>query len=256
MILGLLGLVLSGCATKRDLRDLQSTIGALAAQQEAALRELQGLNLAVQDTLRGQSDALYESRGEILRRLREIEQQLITLQELTGQNQRALATLRDLLEGRRAPGMAPIRTDTEPGQVMNPAFAPGGPPTAGSEAALETFNAGVGAFNRGSITTARVAFQQFLRDFPTDPAAPDAHFYLADLLYQENRREEAIQAFLRVPELFPTARKVPDALYRVGVIYIELEQRDDARQYLQRVVDSYPQSDAAVLARERLAEIS
>jgi len=256
LFLFLLGLVLSGCATKKDLRDVQDAVAALGAQQEAALAELQGLNLAVQDTLRGQSDALFESRGEILRRLREIEQQLITLQELTGQNQRALAMLRDLLEGRRPTGPAPIRTDTEPGQVLNPDFAPGAAPTASPEAAVETFNAGVRAFNRGSITTARVAFQEFLRDYPLDPLAPDAHYYLADLLYQENRLEEAIQAFLRVPELFPTAEKVPEALYRVGVIYIDLEQFEDARQYLQRVVNTYPDSDVAASARERLAEIS
>jgi tol-pal system protein YbgF len=255
-ILVLLGLTLSGCATKRDVRDLQSTVSALAAQQEATLAELQSLNIAVQDTLRGQSDALFESRGEILRRLRELEQQLITLHELTGQNQRALATIRDLLEGQRTTAIAPMRTDTEPGQVVNPTFAPAGPPTTDSEAALETFNAGVAAFNRGSITTARRAFQQFLQDYPTDPLAPEAYFYLADLLYQENRLEEAIQAFLRVQELFPASRRVPDALYRVGVIYIDLEQLDNAREYLRTVITSYPDSDAAVLAQERLDEIS
>ncbi len=255
--LAFLGLTLSGCATKRDVRDLQDAVASLGVQQEAALQELQSLNMAVQDTLRGQSDALFESRGEILRRLRELEQQLITLQELTGQNQRALATLRDLLEGGRTGAPTPLRTDTEPGQVLNPDFAPAGPPTTtASEAALETYNAGVRAFNRGSITTARRAFQQFLQDYPSDALAPEAHYYLADLLYQENRLEEAIQAFLRIPELFPTADKVPEALYRVGVIYIELDQLDNAREYLRRVVDSYPDSDAATLAAERLAEIS
>jgi tol-pal system protein YbgF len=255
LVLGILGLTLSGCATKRDLRDLQGSVADLAARQDAALAELQGLNMAVQDTLRGQSDALYESRGEILRRLRAIEQQLITLEELTGQNLRTLATLRDLMEGRRTTLLPPVQTDTEPGQAMNPDFAQG-PPTTDSEAALETFNAGVAAFNRGSITTARRAFQQLLQEHPNDPLAPEARYYLADLLYQENRLDEAIQAFLAVRELHPTARKVPDALYRVGVIYIELENLSDARQYLQLVVDSYPDTDAAVQARERLAEIS
>jgi tol-pal system protein YbgF len=149
-----------------------------------------------------------------------------------------------------------MRTDTEPGQVVNPTFAPTGPPTTDSEAALQTFNAGVAAFNRGSITTARRAFQQFIQDYPTDPLAPEAYFYLADLLYQENRLEEAIQAFLRVRELFPASRRVPDALYRVGVIYIDLEQLDNAREYLRTVITSYPDSDAAVLAQERLDEIS
>ena len=69
LVLIALPLLLSGCATKRDLRDLQDTIAALAAQQESTFGEIEGLNMAVQDTLRGQSDALFESRGEILRRI-------------------------------------------------------------------------------------------------------------------------------------------------------------------------------------------
>lgn len=257
LLLALLGLTLSGCATKRDLRDLQTEIQALAEQQRNALGQIEGLNLAVQDTLREQSDALYESRGEILRLLRQVEQQLITLQELTGQNQRALTMLRDLVESGRAPSMPPtVRTDPPgEGQVLDPTFEPE-PQLDPSEAAVETYNAAVRAFNRGNIGSARRAFNEFLQRYPNDPLAPDANFYLADLLVQENRLEEAVSAFLRIGELYPTAEKVPDSLYRVGVIYIAMEEYDDAKQYLQRVVNSYPNSGAAVLAQERLAEIS
>lgn len=257
LLLAVLGLSLSGCATKRDVRDLRSEIQALAEQQRDALGQIEGLNLAVQDTLRGQSDALYESRGETLRLLRQVEQQLITLRELTGQNQRALTTLRDLLErGRTSAGPLTVRTDPPGGgQVMDPDFEPD-PQTQPSEAAVETYNAAVGAFNRGNIGSARRAFNEFLQRYPNDPLAPDAHFYLADLLVQEDRLEEGISAFLRIPELYPTAKKVPDALYRVGIVYIAMEEYENAREYLERVVNSYPDSGAATLAQERLAEIS
>jgi tol-pal system protein YbgF len=254
-LFGLLGLTLTGCATKGDLRDLQTDIRDLAAQQREALGQIEGLNLAVQDTLRGQSDALFESRGEIVMLLRQIEQQLITLRELTGQNQRALATLRDLVErGRPTVLPPPVRTDPEgAGQVMDVEFQEDPP---APSAALDTYNAGVRAFNNGSISTARRAFQTFLQEYPNDPMAPDATYYLSDLLVQEDRLEEAIRAFLRIPELFPTAAKVPDSIYRVGLIYIALDQLDDARSYLERVVNSYPDSGAAALAQEKLAEIS
>jgi tol-pal system protein YbgF len=247
----LVALPLSGCATKRDIRDLQEEVRALAAQQRAALATLEALNLSVQDTLRGQSDALLESRGEILRRLRLLEEQLTTLQELTGQNQRALAALRDLLESQRTAGLVPTRTDTPPGQALDPRFQ--AEPSAGG--AEETYNAAVTQFQRGQFNTARRAFQQFLQQYPNHRLAPGAHFYLADILAQENRTEEAIQGFLRVQQLFPEADKVPDAYYRVGVLYIQLQKLDDARRYLQMVVNSYPDSGAALLARERLAEI-
>lgn len=241
---------LSGCATKRDVRDLREEIRALAVQQRGAAASLEALNRAMQDTLRGQSDALLESRGEILRRLRLLEEQLTTLQELTGQNQRALTLLRDLLESQRVGGIVnPTRTDTPPGQAMDPRFQV---ETGGAE---ETFNAAVTQFQRGSLSTARRAFQQFLQQYPAHRLAPHAHFYLADILVQENRLEEAVHAFLRIGELFPTSEKVPDAYYRVGVVYIQLKKLDDARRYLQRVINSYPNSAAAVSAKERLAEI-
>jgi tol-pal system protein YbgF len=254
LLFAFFGLTLSGCATKGDLRDLKDEIQALAAQQRAAMGQAEGLNLAVQDTLRGQSDALFQSRGEIVRLLRQIEQQLITLQELTGQNQRALAALRDLTESRRPAVLPPVRTDPEGGgQVLDVEFE-AEPQATG--AAVETYNAAIQAFNRGSVSTARRAFQQFLREYPNDSLAPDAHYYLADLLVQEDRLDEAIQAFLRIPELFPTAEKVPDSLYRVGVVYILLDDLENARLYLERVINSYPGTTAAQAAQDRLDGIS
>lgn len=252
LLLGLLALTLSGCATKADLRNVQTELQALSAQQREALNELASLNLAVQDTLRGQSDALFESRGETIRRLREMEQELLTIQELLRLNQQSLATIRDIVEGRGPSATNLTRTDTEPGQRMDTELLP---TASGSGGAVEMYNVAVTQFNLGSTNTARRAFQQFLQTYPNDALAPDAHYYLADILVQENRLDEAVRAFLRIPELFPTAGKVPEALYRVGVLYIELNQRADARAYLERVVNSYPDSGAAILARERLAEI-
>jgi tol-pal system protein YbgF len=246
--LALVGLTLSGCATKRDLRELREEIRALSQQQQEALEGLAGLNLAVQDTLRGQSDALFETRGETIRRLREIDDRLMTLMELTGENQRSLAALRDLVEARGVP-YAPSQSDAS----GRPREGEGVDSGSGPE---DTYNVAVTQFNRGAFSTARRAFQQFLQEFPNHSLASDAHFYLADILVQENSPGEAIEAFLRIPEFYPTARKVPDSLYRIGVLYIELDDLDEARRYLQRVVASYPESGAAILAQDRLAEIS
>lgn len=239
---------LTGCATKRDLRDLRDEIRALSAQQQQALEGLEGLNLQVRDTLRGQSDAIFETRGQTLQRLRDIEDQLARLMELTGQNQRSLAALRDLVEGRGVVGYAPSRGDPDPD-----ARGPGGD---SPDAAQATYEAAVRVFNRGSFSTARRAFQQFLEEHPSHALVPDAKFYLADILVGENQLEEAMAAFLEIPEFHPSAEKVPDALYRVGVLNIELDQLGEARRYLNQVVENYPDSGAAILARQRLAEIS
>ncbi len=140
-----MGLTLSGCATKGDLRDVHDEIRALAAQQRQALEEISGLNLAVQDTLGRQSDAIFESRGDTNRRLQLIEQEILTIQELLRMNQQSLMTIRDFLEsGEVGGGVSPMRTDTEPGQMTDVGFVPaedraGGP--------VEMYNTAVNQFN-------------------------------------------------------------------------------------------------------------
>ena len=225
---------------------------AMAAQQQAALEEISGLNLEVRDSLGAHTEDIFLSRGDTNRRLQLIEQEILTIQELLRMNQQSLLTIRDMMESGRGGGMSPIRTDTEPPPptdvgFVSPQERAGGP--------VDMYNAAVRQFNNGSTTTAKRAFQQFLRQYPDDALAPNAEYYLADILVQENRLDEAVQAFLRIPEFFPTAEKVPEALYRAGVTYIALVKLDDARIYLRQVVNSSPGTATAAAAQERLDEI-
>jgi tol-pal system protein YbgF len=256
LMLLLMVVPLSGCATKKDVRSLQEELQRLAERQEAALRELEELTSATQDTIRGQSESLFSLRGETLRRLNEIQDDLLVLQELAGQNQRDLASIRDqLASGRYSQGgaspstLAGMRTDSASLQGPEEAIVP----MAGG--AEEMYQAGVRQFNRGSLTAARAAFEEFIQAYPSHPQVPRAHLYLADVLVQEEQLEEAIEAFLEIPELFPASDVVPEAYYRVVLLYLETGDPDEARTYLERVVNSYPDSGAAILARERLREI-
>lgn len=254
LLLILLALGLSGCATKRDLKDLQAEIRILASRQDSAFARLAAVTLEGQDSLSSdQSEAMVQLRGEVNMRFLGIEEQLITLQELTGQSQRNIVALRDQFETRRDRLVAPppVARDSAAGEVVGEEIAA---PRAGG--AAEIYSAAVTQFNRGSSSTARMAFTRFLTAYPNHPLASEAKFYLADILVQENRLDEAIEAFLEITELFPTAARAPFALYRIGVLYIELEDLDQARSYLQRVVNTYPDSGAALVARERLEEIS
>ncbi len=113
----------------------------------------------------------------------------------------------------------------------------------------------VSQYNRGSVTTARAAFDRFLNSYPSHQLAPDARYYLAEILYQENELEEALEAFLEIPEIHPAAERVPRALYRAGVIQEELGNTEDARSLYERVVNSYPDSGVTILAEERLGQL-
>lgn len=236
-----------GCATKGDLRNVQLEIRALSERQDSLMSELHQLTLTTQDTLREQSLQLFDFRGEIFRQLRDISESIVRLEALAGESQRGISGVRDQLANLRR------GTATQPEQEAAPPS--GEEPVATGGDAESIYGAAVGQFNRGSLAAARAAFQQFLQAFPSHRLAPDAHYYLADILVQEDRIEDALDAFLEIPEIFPTAAKVPDAWYRAALIQIELGRTDEARANLQRVINTFPDSGVATVARAKLEEI-
>lgn len=238
----------SGCATKGDLRNLRVEIQALAVRQDSLFTALRRQSASTQDTLRQASLQLFDFRGDIARQLAAINESLTRLEALTGENQRGIAGVRDQLANlRRVQGGQPATEGAPPAGVEEAA------PGAGDAESI--YNAAVAQFNRGSLATARTAFQQFLQAFPSHRLAPDAHFYLADILVQLDRVEDALDAFQEIPELFPTASKVPDAMYRAALLQIELGRKQDARATLDRIINTYPASGVATLARDKLREI-
>ncbi len=232
----------SACATKQDLRDLRSEMRSQTARQDTALVRIQNLIQQLDATIQTQIRQNFDSRAELMRQLLNLEEQLIQVQELSGQNQRTLAQLRDQVELRRD-------------RLSEPVGTPGGQPVLDLSQAEEDFDAALQVYNRGSMAAARRGFEAFLQRYPTHELAPDAHYHLADVLHSIEGEEAALAEFLKISERFPTSARVPDAFYRAGMIELGRGDQDEARRYFRRIVNTYPDSGAATQARERLAEI-
>ena len=241
-------LVLSGCATKGDIRLLDETMVEQQQQQEEQLMLISEELENLKGSLENQSDRLLNIRGDVGLDLTEIQNQLSQLYVLTGQIQRTMVGLSDRItvsdnQEIIGSGIDQFSQDLE---------------SDGSDSAVppeEIYQAAMVQFNRGSFATARRAFASFLSDHSDHRLAPSAQFFLADLLFQEDSLEEATEGFLRILELYPTSDRVPQALYRVGELYVLQENTEEAVSHLERLVTTYPDSGPAELAQELLREI-
>jgi len=231
---------LTGCATKRDVRDLAEEIRILNSRQLELLRELQRDQRETRDSIRVLAGAQTNMRGELLRRTVDLQEDLLRLQEVTGISQQQLASLRDQLERER----------------RSVPFGGGG----FDEDALggsgdDVFEQSEAQYRRQLFTTARMGFEEFIDRFPNHPRTPDARFYLAEMAAEDGDLSAAMEAFQRIAEFHPTSERVPDALYQLGILHRDAGNREEARRAFERVINSWPDSPAAGRAREALRSL-
>ncbi len=249
----LLGLGLTaGCALKGDVRRVELQVDALRAeraradsQHAAEIDSVRALLGVVQDKLIAQQAYLVQMRGDMKTDLLAVQQQLVTVQELTGQSQQRLTELRSRIEEQaRQPVPALDTAHAPPGTPVGPA----GP---GPD---QMYDLSLQQFRRGSLATARIGFREFLRLFPTHERAPDALFYIGETVAGDNA-DSAAAVYQQVVKTYPNSSRAPSALYKLGLL---AEQRGDkaaARTYYARVIAGYPRSDEANLARDKLQRL-
>lgn len=268
-------------ATREDVRLLQTQLQAYQTQTAQAdstrraqlERVIEQLGL-VTDSLGDLGSRLTKFQGDIEGSVYSMGQQLIQIQELTGQSQRRLQELRAGLEVQRGSFQQPPQpgAQAQPGQPV--AAAPGSPSgvdsgrTAGTPPAVtagattgggagtpgpnELYQLALDQLRRGSTSAARTALSDLLKQYPNADVAPDAQFYVADSYDREGNTAAADSVYQLVVQRYPSSERAPTALYKHGLTLITAGKVQAARAALQQVVSKYPRSDEAVLAKDRL----
>ncbi|HET9708285.1 MAG TPA: tol-pal system protein YbgF [Gemmatimonadales bacterium] len=258
LILGL-GLC-SGCALRGDVRKVELQVEALRAEMtrsDSARRverdSLARVLVAVQATISAEQNALVQIRGDIRSDLQAVQQQLMALQELTGQSQQRLSELRSRLSNPTpAPAPPPPADTTTGGGGSTPATSPatpsGGTASPGPD---QMYDLTMQQYRRGSFTTARLGFREFLRLYPNDERASDALYFVGESFAPENP-DSASAVYQDVVKRFPNSPRAPSALYKLGLLAQQRGDKAGARTFFARVLAGYPRSDEANLARDRL----
>jgi len=276
-------------ATRNDVRILQQDLQTVRAERMAAdsalLRAIEavsteltrvGVVLAeVGDTARVSHATTMRLRGDVREDLQAIRQQLIMIQELTGQSQRRIQELRAEMEARAAelsvqeanqatvpvPVPVPTPAGTRPGtarptSTTPPAATPAATPAPARPAAApgpaQLYQLGQDQLRRGSVSSARAAYTELLDKHPSSDLADEALYGIAETWADEGNGVAADSVYALVVQRFPRSSMAPNALYKRASAYRAVGRTVQAEALYKQIVAEYPQSDAALLAQEFL----
>lgn len=97
------------------------------------------------------------------------------------------------------------------------------------------------------------AFQEFLAQFPNSDLTPNAHYWLGQLLYNQQSYSEAKVQFTQVANRFTNSPKRSDSILKLGLIEKSSGNNQQANRFFQQVMNEYPDSTPARLASQQLA---
>ncbi len=244
--------LLSGCfATSEDLKLVHGDLLAMRAERaqadsvtRAQVQRVVASLSVVNDSVGALAARVNRLQGDVRGDLYAIGQQLLSIQELTGQSQRRLQDLRTTLEARN-----PEQIVGSAGVVADSAAARAG---LGGPGPNQLFQLALEQLRRGSAGAARAGFEDLVKRFPDADVAPDAQFYLGEALAAQGDAAAADAAYAAVVTRFPKSGRASTALYKHALILQSKGQTAAAKIALTDVVQKYPRSDEAALARDRL----
>ncbi len=265
-------------ATRQDVRLLQTNLAQVQMQSQQAdsarrveLDRVIAQLAGVDDSLRLLSARTQRWQGDVRGDLYSLGQQLIQIQELTGQSQARLQEIRARLEAQRQMATVPGPAGGVGGGAGGAATGAAGGTAAGGGAGTsgssdtsrastqpgpnQLFELALDQLRRGSTGAARAGFQDLLRQYPGSDVAPDAEFYLADTFAREGNNASADSIYQQVVSQYPASPRAATALYRHGLVLEGAGKTQQARATFDQVVQKYPRSDEAILAKDQLREL-
>lgn len=99
------------------------------------------------------------------------------------------------------------------------------------------------------------AFQAFLKKYPNDPLAENAHYWIGEAKYSKKDYRGAIDSFIVVLNDYKQGRKAPDAAVKLGYSFYAVKDWNLARRTFNDVLRYFPKSNAAKLAQARLDQM-
>jgi tol-pal system protein YbgF len=238
----------------------------LAFSAQAALFEDDEARRAVLD-LRQKVDASQQRMTEDLRRanddnaqlrrsLLDLSNQIEALRNemanLRGQNEQLAKGVADVQRSQKdmTQGVDERLRKFEPGKV-----ALDGKEFVAEPAEKQEFEAALATLRKGDFSAAQTSFVNFMKRYPQSGYQSSSLFWLGNAQYALRNYRDAVTNFRSLVAAEPGHARAPEALLSMANCQVELKDVKSARKTLDDLVKTYPQSEAASVAKERLAKL-
>mgnify|MGYP003384504245 CR=1 FL=1 len=101
-----------------------------------------------------------------------------------------------------------------------------------------------------------IAFRGFNQTYQQSSYAPNAHYWLGQLLFNKGELAQAEQEFALIVEQFKDSSKRPDALLKLAMVAQQQNNTVNALNLYRQLVSEYPDSTSAQLAKSRLDSLT
>ena len=258
-------------AELRLIQEQSGQLRVLLATLEETLKALNAKIDAQADATRKgfadqklQTDSLRDTVGVLREKVDDTNVRISTLSHEVETLRQTLATLQTRPAAPPIDPNAPPVDPNAPPAVTPPAPTGATPP--GGMSAQRMFETAMGDYLGGDFQLAVSGFEGYLRYYPTAPDAAKAQYYIGESHFQmaaeqaalgnadvsKKHYQEAITAYGRVIDAHKNSEWHAEALYKQGQSFEQLKDVARARQAYEAVVKSFPESDAALLAKQRL----
>ena len=208
---------------------------------EKTVQEMQANTGSRIDTMTTQTQGLSDNMQDMQARVAKLSQQMTDMQGL-------LQTIDAKLSG--SGGAA---ANSGGGGAAN-----GGgtaPPAVAPISADTLYQNGLRDYNGGNYDLAKQEFSDYLKNFPTNPLAGNAQFYLGEVSFAQGNYAEAVTQYDMVLYSYPKSFKLAGALLKKGQAEIKLGQKASGTRDLREVVRRFPGADEAKQAQAKLKEM-
>ena len=278
----LIGVLLFGCASSKDVRmldkemdKLYSQISALKRENDFTKKDLSDLRTENQrlksdlslrlENIQSEMQSLttdIEEYKEMLRRpsketdrVREdMEARLRTLEERRKNQEEKIRELEERLKASEPKTSGPEFKPMDPERSASTKEIP--PDLKGNSTGIgDLYRDADQTFHKGDLEGSRRKFEAFLKQFPNTELSDNAQFWIGETYYLKKDYERAIIEYEKAIVRYPEGDKIPSAIFKQALSFLELNDRTNARSLLKRVIEKYPRSDQAEMARKRLETI-